>query len=334
MNTTLCAFAAAVGFGISVLLGKWLIPFLHKLKYGQPINDIGPTWHKNKQGTPTMGGIMFITATVISCVIFVAVFYFTPEDVEVNLVKIRLWTGIVMSLAFAAIGFFDDYLKVKRKDNKGLSAKQKLLMQLIVGLFYAVTVFVSGQTTMNIPFIGNVDIGLLFIPASLFIITATVNAVNLTDGVDGLASSVTFVAALFFIAAGNLMGVHSASIAAAALAGALLGFLVYNFHPAKVFMGDVGSMFLGGMVCALAFGINQPILILPVGIIYFIETLSVMIQVTYFKLTKGKRLFKMTPIHHQFEMSGWSEMKIVSVFSFVTIIAGVICLALVMLGYC
>lgn len=324
MTQMLMVLAALVAFGVTGVLGKWLIPFLHKIKYGQPINDIGPTWHKKKQGTPTMGGIMFIIGGLLSAVVFVIIYVIAEQDPETPLAKVQLWAGVLMAVGFALMGFADDYIKVARKNNKGLSPKQKLVLQLVIGLAYCVTVYMAGQSKMFIPFYGYWDLGIFYIPVSLFIIVATVNAVNLTDGLDGLASSVTVICAIFFMLAASMLGYLSASITAAALAGSLLGFLLWNFHPARVFMGDTGSMFLGGMVCTLAFAINAPILILPVGFVYFCETLSVMIQTTYYKITKGKRLFKMTPIHHHFEMMNWSEVKIVAVFSLVTVLGCIV----------
>jgi len=346
-SITLTAGAAVLSFLIALLAGKILIPILHKIKYGQPIKDIGPVWHKKKQGTPTMGGLLFIPAVVLAgggCLLLYN--YFGQQNLlhgalaqgigDTYLQKTRLWGGIILSLGCAFLGFVDDYIKVVKKNNNGLSARQKLIMQILLGLGFGLALYLADDTILRIPFIGEFDLGIFYIPLTAFIVVATTNAVNLTDGVDGLCGSVTLVYALFFMFIssylGKTMGTDSVSFIAGAVAGAMLGFLVYNFFPAKVFMGDTGSMFLGGMVCTMAFGVGLPILILPAGIIYFAETLSVLIQTTYFKLTKGKRIFKMTPIHHSFEMSGWHEVKIVAVFSLVTCVGGFAAFLLVCFG--
>lgn len=337
-NTTLWTFAAVVlSFLIASLMGKKLIPFLHKLKYGQTILDIGPKWHKNKQGTPTMGGIMFIASTIVSTVIVVLVYRFAANGYistdNANAMKFFLPAGLAMAVLYGAIGFIDDYIKVVKKRNLGLTAKQKLVLQFAVAISYLATLTMCGYGTETyIPFVGMVDIGFLYYVIAAIVIVGIVNAVNLTDGIDGLDGSITFFVALFFMMIASIMNLGGISIEAAALAGGCLGFLVWNFHPAKVFMGDTGSLFLGGMVCALAFSLKMPILIIPMGIMYLVEMFSVMLQVTYFKLTHGKRLFKMSPIHHHFEMSGWSETKIVVVFSAVTVVFGVISILCVIFG--
>ena len=229
-----------------------------------------------------------------------------------------------MAVAFGAVGFIDDYIKVVKKRNLGLKAYQKLLFQFLIAAAYLLSIYLSGGTsTTYIPFVGIVDIGLFYWPIAAILIVGMVNAVNLTDGIDGLCGSVTFFGAIFFMMIASFSGYIGMSIFSAAVAGGCLGFLLWNFHPAKVFMGDTGSLFLGGVVCALAFGIDMPILMIPIGIIYIIEMFSDIIQVLYFKATHGKRLFKMAPIHHHFEMCGWSEVKIVLVFSVITIIGGV-----------
>ena len=337
-NTTLWTFAAVVlSFLIASLMGKKLIPFLHKLKYGQTILDIGPKWHKNKQGTPTMGGIMFIASTIVSTVIVVLVYRFAANGYistdNANAMMFFLPAGLAMAVLYGAIGFIDDYIKVVKKRNLGLTAKQKLVLQFAVAISYLATLTLCGYGTETyIPFVGMVDIGFLYYVIAAIVIVGIVNAVNLTDGIDGLDGSITFFVALFFMMIASIMNLGGISIEAAALAGGCLGFLVWNFHPAKVFMGDTGSLFLGGMVCALAFSLKMPILIIPMGIMYLVEMFSVMLQVTYFKLTHGKRLFKMSPIHHHFEMSGWSETKIVVVFSAVTVVFGVISILCVIFG--
>ena len=332
--------AAAVAFGLTALSGKWLIPYLHKLKFGQTIKEIGPTWHKKKQGTPTMGGIMFIIGIVCAILISVPLFYsgmsvgdIDPIVGESNLQKVRVFGGILMALAYGLVGFFDDYIKVVKKRNLGLRARQKILLQFLIGAGYLLSLYMAGERgTTVIPFVGMIDLGWWYWPIAMFVILGTVNAVNLTDGIDGLASSVTmFVSVAFMLVATNI-GAFGMSIMGAAVAGGCVGFLVWNFYPAKVFMGDTGSLFLGGLVVALGFGVGMPILILPIGIIYFLEALSDILQIGYFKLSHGKRIFKMAPIHHHFEMSGWSEIKIVSVFSAVTIVGGAAAYLAVMYG--
>jgi len=285
-----------------------------------------------------MGGVMFIIGCILAIIISEPLYkIFSRSGVtgigESTLETVRVYGGLMMAVAFALVGFFDDYIKVVKKQNMGLTARQKLLLQILVGALYLFSLRLAGADgTTIIPFVGTVNLGILYWPIALFVIVATVNAVNLTDGVDGLASSVTFFVSIVFMICASMLSKSNLSIAAAAMAGGCIGFLIWNFHPAKVFMGDTGSLFLGGMVCMMAFGLNMPILILPVGIIYLAETLSVLIQVGYFKATKGKRIFKMTPIHHHFEMSGWSEVKIVSVFSGVTMLGGILALISVYLG--
>ena len=322
MRTFIILMTALLAFGITSLMGFWLIPLLRKVKYGQTILDIGPVWHKNKQGTPTMGGFLFIAGVLVAVTIGYLV-YMSVGGGESEISPIfgaRLFAGVVMAMAFAFLGFVDDYIKVVKKRNLGLTAGQKMVMQILIAAIYLVILYLAGDTStvLRIPSIGSLDLGLFYYPVALFIlIVGTVNAVNLTDGVDGLAGSVTFVAALGFMIIAALLSIYEMQLLAVAVAGAMLGFLVWNFHPAKVFMGDTGSMFLGGLVVAMGFGLGLPFLIAMIGIIYLIETLSVMLQVASFKLT-GKRIFKMSPIHHHFEMSGWGEVKIVSVFSLIT----------------
>lgn len=315
------AFAALISFVITSLIGIWLIPYLRKLHFGQSILDIGPVWHKSKQGTPPMGGIMFAAGILIAAV-FIFLFGDSFKFEFLRSEKLNIFYGLLLAFMFGAIGFADDYIKVVKKRNMGLTAKQKFILQILAAVIYLVLVFVSGQrsTTMLVPFTNAIwNLGIFYWPFALFIIVGTVNAVNLTDGVDGLAASVTTVVALAFMISAKVMTYCGFAALAAALAGGCLGFLVWNIHPAKVFMGDTGSLFLGGMVCAIAFGINLPLLLVPFGIIYIVEVMSDIIQITSFKTTH-KRIFKMAPIHHHFELCGWSEMKIVAVFSFVTLI--------------
>lgn len=313
---------ALVSFFVTAFLGKWLIPLLKKLSFGQTILEIGPNWHKDKQGTPTMGGIMFVVGITVAVVAGFFVWLMTSANQITNLGFYKLFAGLLMALGYGAVGFVDDYIKVVKKQNLGLTSKQKMLLQLLVAGIYLSLLYMIGSrsTIFIVPFLGQINFGIFYYPVAMFIIVGTVNAVNLTDGIDGLAGTVTFVVGLGFMFIANLLTVFSMTLMATALAGGCLGFLVWNFHPAKVFMGDTGSLFLGGMVVSLAFGIEMPFLLLFMGIIYIVETASVMIQVAYFKATGGKRIFKMTPIHHHFEMSKWSEYKIVMVFSFVTLL--------------
>ena len=316
-NTTVLILTTLVAFFVSAALGIVLIPFLRRLKYGQTILDIGPAWHKKKQGTPTMGGIMFVIGVTIAVVVGYATLLLSDQAMRIDSMgTIKLFAGMVMALAFGAVGFLDDYIKVVKKRNLGLTARQKYLMQLIIGVFYLSMLYLAGErsTVVVIPFIGQLDLGLLYYPLAMIVITGFVNAVNLTDGIDGLASSVTFVYALVMLVISGVLSYAQAGLMSAALAGGTLGFLVWNFYPAKVFMGDTGSLFLGGLVVALAFDVGLPLLLILTGVVYWCEAFSVMLQVTYFKLTHGKRIFKMSPIHHHFEMSGWSEIKIVSAF--------------------
>lgn len=333
------SISAILGFLLTFLLGYVFIPFLKKLHFGQTILEIGPKWHKDKQGTPIMGGLMFITGTIVSVIVGFVVAYvcdFLVYFSDMNAV-IRFVAGIVMALLMAFIGFMDDYIKAVKKQNLGLKARQKTIMQILVAAVYLLTLYLTGVKTTVIPFVGEISVvsgfGLVFWPIALVFIYGFTNAVNLTDGVDGLASSVTVVVSLFFMASGALVNGVAGTILPAALCGSLIGFLVWNLHPAKVFMGDTGSMFLGGIVVAFSFEINCPIILLLAGVLYLIEALSVVIQVTYFKLTGGKRLFKMSPIHHHFELCGWKENKIVIIFSAVALIGCVIAFLLLKTVY-
>lgn len=331
---------AIVSFALTALLGFIVIPYLRKLKFGQTILDIGPNWHKNKQGTPTMGGVMMVAGVIVSMAVGFAFSYFIKGDFAAEMTDpyntTILFAGVLMSLCMCAIGFFDDYIKVVKKRNLGLTAKQKTFMQLLVAAAYLLTLALCGMRTTYIPFIGEIDIvngvGLIFWPIALMFIYGFTNAVNLTDGLDGLASSVTLVVACAFMLISGRMGMSSINALSAALAGACAGFVVWNSKPAKVFMGDTGSMFLGGMVVALSFGTGRPVLLLLMGCVYLIEALSVVLQVFWFKRT-GKRLFKMSPLHHHFEMCGFSEQKVVMLFSFVALIGCLIALMSVVFSW-
>ena len=325
MENISIAAAAVIAFAVSAITGKFLIPFLRRIKFGQTIKEIGPTWHKKKQGTPNMGGFLFIFGTVAG---IAAGFILLAADGAASLSVVnnaKLFGGLGLALACGFIGFLDDYIKDVKKQNLGLRAKQKLAMQLLAAAAYLATIYLAGDTSTTVifPFFGQIDFGLFYYPLMVLVILFVSNAVNLTDGIDGLAGSVTFIVCLAVLAMAGLLQLDGMGLYAGALAGGLLGFLINNFYPAKVFMGDTGSMFLGGSVLALGFGINLPVLIAAFGIIYVIEALSVVLQVISFQTT-GKRIFKMSPIHHHFEMCGWSEKKIVGVFSLVTLLGGII----------
>ena len=307
---------ALAGAVLSGIIGYLLLPVLRALKAGQSIREVGPTWHNYKAGTPMMGGLMFIAALVICLLIAIP----TMQDYSVLLV-------LVVSLCFGAVGFVDDFCKMKKKQNEGLTSIQKLLLQLAVSALFLYIMYRTGSmnTDLYIPFFG-VSFHmhpLLYIFFAMFVMVGCDNAVNLTDGVDGLSSSVTIPVMVFFTAAAVSRGKWDLALLPACLVGGLIAYLFYNWHPAKVFMGDTGSLFLGGVVCGLAFALDMPLILILVGFVYIMETLSVILQVGYFKLTHGKRLFKMSPIHHHFEMCGWKEVKIVLVF---TAVSAVMCL--------
>lgn len=327
-----------IAFGVTVALGFVLIPYLHKLKFGQTILDIGPKWHKNKQGTPTMGGIMFIIASVAAIIVTVITDRIMGGDliggnsIVKNAYYTRFWAGVIMALSFAFVGFVDDYIKVVKKRNLGLTSMQKTVMQLLIILCYLISVRMTGEQSMFVPFFGNVPMGWFYWIFGIAVIYGAVNAVNFTDGIDGLCSSVTVTAAASFIVIAFMRKNMGAGLLSSVLMGACAGFLVWNKNPAKVFMGDTGSMFLGGMVVAIAYTLECPLILLLSGIVYVVEAMSDVIQIGYFKLTHGKRIFKMAPIHHHFEMSGWSEKKICVVFSLVNLIGGALAAAVIYFG--
>ena len=331
-------FSLILSFAIAALLGFAVIPWLRRLKFGQTILDIGPAWHKSKQGIPTMGGIMFIISTVVSFAVVLITDKVTGGNLLVgdslvpDSLKVKIFSGVLMALGFGLIGFADDYIKVVKKRNLGLTITQKSIAQILVMLAYLGALFMSGNTFMNIPFVGNVNLGWFFWIFGIAVIYLTVNAVNFTDGIDGLCASVTSTAAIAFTVIAVLKGLFGVSLLAASLAGGCLGYLIWNWHPSKVIMGDMGSMFLGGMVVALAYAIDTPLIILFLGLIYVIEMLSDVLQIGYFRATHGKRIFKMAPIHHHFEMCGWKEVKIVIVFTAINIIGCVIGVALFYFG--
>ncbi len=316
-------------FAVTVILSKKYIPVLISKKMNQPIYEIGPRWHKSKAGTPTMGGIFFIIAILLT----MAVLSFFAIEKEM---LAPLWITLAMATLFAAIGLVDDYAKLIKKQNEGLKAYQKFLLQLVVASLYIGVMCALGymDTVIPIPFTEmEWDLGIAFYPLAIILIVGVDNSVNLTDGIDGLCASVTAVIAAFFslfaFTVGGLAFDNAVICFAGALFGGMLGFLVYNWNPARIFMGDTGSLFLGGMVTGLAFLCDSPILILIVGLLYIIETVSVILQVGSYKLFK-KRIFKMAPIHHHFEQCNWSERKIVFVSMAITFVlcAAVYCLSI------
>ncbi len=306
---------ALIGCVLSWVLGRLLLPVLHALKAGQSIREIGPTWHNNKAGTPMMGGLMFIFAAALCLVINLP----GMEDYTVFFV-------LALALSFGFIGFLDDFTKIKFHRNLGLTSMQKAMLQMAVSALFLYAMYKSGamDTHLYIPFLNTSFLlhPIVYIFFAMFVMVGCVNAVNLTDGVDGLSASVTIPVMVFFAAASVAMGKYDLALLPAALAGALIAYLYYNWHPAKVFMGDTGSLFLGGVVCAMSFALEMPLILILVGFVYICETMSVILQVSYFKLTHGKRLFKMSPIHHHFEMCGWKEEKIVLTF---TAVSAVMC---------
>ena len=302
-----------VGAILSGGLGYLLLPVLRALKAGQSIREIGPTWHNYKSGTPMMGGLMFIFAAMICLVMNLP-----------GMTDYTVFYVLVLALCFGFIGFLDDFTKVKYKRNLGLTSLQKALLQMAVSAVFLYVMYRTGSmnTHLYVPFF-NVSFDLhpiVYIFFAMFVMVGCVNAVNLTDGVDGLSSSVTLPVMVFFTAAAIALGKWELALLPASLTGGLIAYLFYNWHPAKVFMGDTGSLFLGGVVCALAFALEMPLILILVGFVYICETLSVILQVSYFKATHGKRLFKMAPIHHHFEMCGWKEEKIVLTFAAISAI--------------
>ena len=306
--------AVIIAFAISAALCPIVIPFLHKLKFGQQVREDGPQAHLKKQGTPTMGGLIILSGIIIT-----SLFYLKDYP--------RIIPVLFVTVGFGIIGFLDDYIKIVMKRSEGLNPKQKLLGQIVITGIFAYYLMTSKEieTTMLIPFTGGfqngyyLDLGWLFIPALFFIVLGTDNGVNFTDGLDGLCTSVTILVATFFtvIALGEKSGISPIT---GSVVVSLLGFLLFNVYPARVFMGDTGSLALGGFVASSAFMMQMPIFIAIVGLVYLVEVLSVIIQITYFKKTGGKRFFKMAPIHHHFELCGWSETRVVAVFSIITAI--------------
>ena len=319
--------AFLLALAVAVLVGRYYVPWLRKIKAGQEIREDGPVWHKSKAGTPTMGGVIFIAGVIVA--VFTVGFPALREG-EFGALFVLLF-----SLFYGAIGFLDDYEKLRKKQNLGLSAKAKFLLQVAVAVALLFLLRLEGYLTPNlyVPF-WNVTFPLpewLYFILAAFIIVGTVNSVNLTDGLDGLATCVTIPVFVCYTAVAFAWGAGFSSLAifAAGLTGAMFGFLLYNFYPAKCFMGDTGSLFLGGAVCGMAFALDMPLILVPLGIIYIIEALSDIIQVGYFKLSHGKRVFKMAPFHHHLEKGGWSghkwtEKQIVALFTAISAVFAIL----------
>ena len=302
-----------VGCALSWALGHFLLPVLHALKAGASIREIGPTWHNNKTGTPIMGGLMFIFASIL------CLMGNLPSMTDYSVFFV-----LVLGLCHGFIGFLDDFTKIRHHRNLGLTSLQKAMLQMAVSALFLYAMYKAGvmDTHLYIPF-WNRSFELhpiVYIFFAMFVMVGCVNSVNLTDGVDGLSSSVTLPVMVFFTAASCALGKYDLALLPASLVGGLMAYLTYNWHPAKVFMGDTGSLFLGGVVCAMAFALEMPLILILVGFVYICETMSDILQISYFKLTHGKRLFKMAPIHHHFEMCGWKEERIVLSFAGVSAI--------------
>ena len=317
------AAAFMVSLAATAVTGTKLVPALRRRRAGQAIREDGPVWHNEKKGTPTMGGVMFITGITLSSLTLGAI-----EAINGAADYIIILIILAFAIICAAVGFLDDYEKLKKKQNQGLTARKKFALQVIAAAAFVLLMRLTGYTStgLYIPFF-NIVYQIPEVPYfifAVFVVAGTINAVNITDGVDGLATGVSIPVAICYISISVLWGCTSLGIFSAALAGGLTAFLFFNFHPAKVFMGDTGAQFLGGAISAIAFAMDMPLILLPLGIVFFIETLSDIIQVSYFKITKGKRVFKMAPLHHHFEMSGWSEYKIFVVFTAVSSIFAVI----------
>ena len=314
---TRIVITALIGCGLSLGAGYLLLPVLRALKAGQSIREVGPTWHNNKAGTPMMGGLMFIIASIACLLLSIP----SMKDFTVFYV-------LAFGLCFGLVGFLDDFFKAKFKRNLRLTSIQKALLQMAVSAIFIYILMKTNVITCDlyIPFVNKTIYvhPLLYVFFSMFVMVGCVNSVNLTDGVDGLCGSVTVPVMVFFAATAFVTGKCDVALLPASLAGGLIAYLFYNWHPAKVFMGDTGSLFLGGIICALAFVLEMPLILVLVGFVYIVETLSDIIQVGYFKLTHGKRIFKMAPIHHHFEMCGWKEIKICFVFSAVSAVMCII----------
>lgn len=332
--------SVAVGFAVSYFSGFGIIPFLHKLKFGQTILDIGPSWHKKKQGTPTMGGFLFILGFAASLAVVLVTdkimggsVLVSGREMQSDIIYTKIFAGILFAAANGFIGFIDDYIKVVKKRNLGLTEIQKTVMQLAVAVVYLFTLAkFAGVNFMWIPYVGVYKNTFLFWFIGIIAIYCTVNAANFTDGIDGLCSSVTSVICVFFAVTAAIRQLTGLSVVCCALLGALAGFFMWNHNPARVMMGDVGSLFLGGMVTMFAFTLDMPWIIVLIAVVYVMEFGSDLLQIAYVKTHNGKRLFKMAPIHHHYELSGWSEKKICTVFSLISVVGGLAAVALVWFG--
>lgn len=332
--TTKLILSFIIAFALSAIIGAWLVPFLRKIKAGQAIREDGPSWHRSKAGTPTMGGLLFILAATIVCL---TIGWSSMVAGDYSHVFV-----LIFALIYGAIGFLDDFEKLKHKQNLGLTAKQKFLLQLAVAVAFIYLLKLFGLLHVSakphcidlyIPFV-NVSLPvheIIYVVFAAFVIVGTVNAVNITDGVDGLATGTSLPVFLFYTALCFFWGERflGLGVLSAAITGGLMGFLLYNYNPAKVFMGDTGSLFLGGAVVAMAFAYDMPLILITLGIVYLLETLSDIIQVCYFKATHGKRIFKMAPFHHHLEMGGWTgkkwkEKELFALYTFVSAVFAVI----------
>ena len=319
-NGILIGMGGLVAFGVTWLSGYFMIPWLHKIKFGQPIKEIGPTWHEKKRGTPTMGGLMFILAAIVALIVTMIATNGAHDtygsNEAIDSVNMKLICGIIMALFFAFCGLLDDYAKVTKQKNAGISGWQKIFLQTLTAVAYLATMRLLGlsDTLLWVPFAGWFNIGIWYYLLMVVLIVGTVNALNIHDGIDGLSSSTTAIASLSFLVIFSILRAFGGQVWAVIILGCCLGFLVHNHNPAKVIMGDIGSHFLGGAMAAMAFYIGKPLLLIPIGIVYYIDMLSVVLQVASFKLT-GKRIFKMSPIHHSYEMSGDYSGGLLGLFS-------------------
>lgn len=321
----ICAVSAAIAFVLGVILYKIFIPLLRKVKLGQKILEIGPSWHKSKEGTPNLGGLFFIVAAAVALAVGLIMvksgYDLLNSDARYSDIIIKVFTLFGLALSQGLIGFVDDYVKLFKKRNKGLSMVQKLVLQFLTAALYlfANAYFNGSDTVIDFPWGQSLDLGIFYYFIMLLVIVYIINCANLTDGIDGLAGSIALIISVMLLFFGLNVEGFGLAVPCAAMIGALLAFLVFNFHPAKIFMGDTGSLFLGGFIVGAVMYTGSEFVLIPISFIWIIEGLSVVIQVASFKLT-GKRVFKMSPIHHHFEKCGWSEVKIVAVFSLFTVV--------------
>ena len=331
--------AVVIAFAVSAVSGFVLIPLFKKMAFGATIYEQGPVWQKDKNGTPLMGGFMFMAGSVLSLAICSAIVHGRADSGLGTKDTLSLLAGVMFALLNGVIGFIDDYIKAVKKQREGLTPKQKMVMQFLLAAAYLAALYLLGDTStaIHFPFIGELDLWIFYYPIMMLVLVYLTNAVNLTDGVDGLCGSATVVYCAVMLVIFMVAKMADYSLYAAALAGGIMGFLVWNLHPAKIFMGDTGSMFLGGSVCAMGFILHEHVILCFAALLYIIEALSVVIQVGWFKITKkkygeGRRIFKMTPIHHHFEMSGFSENRIVITFSLFTLLSGALALVMYLFG--